>query len=291
MSRIEDDKEAQRRQAAREAERRAADLKKEQRRTDGKDGEQSRFAQTLAKKSDDPKRAATGRGTEAAQQKKSKERADAPAAGTERGEERSDFERTREGLQQSTLEKTHHEGEQQVHKRKEGAEDKLGSQRKDEEALAQKGAGGDPKGKVGKGKGAKDKGDAKGDQGKGGGGDREAGAFKVPPSILMQSPPVRQPVANQPPSSRTVAQSLIEKIVERVRVGVNRQGLPEFQIDMKADILGGVMIKLTAKKGQVRAHFKGERKVLAMIRQEEDNLREALGKKGLELEALELEEA
>ena len=87
-----------------------------------------------------------------------------------------------------------------------------------------------------------------------------------------------------------MAQRLIDQIVERVRVGVNRAGVPEFQIDMKADILGGVMIRLSCKRGHVTAEFRGARSVLKQIEYEERNLREALEKKGLVLDAIKLEE-
>lgn len=137
---------------------------------------------------------------------------------------------------------------------------------------------------------------ADGGGGKGGDGkDKDKGSelgagFRFNPALMA---PV--PVAQPKPSSgserlRAIANELAQKIVERVRVGTNAMGNAEFQIDLRNDVLKGLSIKLTAKNGKIQATFSGnDREVLKMLEGQREALKSALAGRGLTLEELKVE--
>lgn len=295
MSRIDDDIEARRRAELQKADKKANELRRElQAKSDA--GANVRFAAALETRGKAPP--PPPKAKEAPKEAPRKEGRPAPPKGNapepraakappRRESVRQEDEALGRTAGQASAEALPEEGRVVQAKRRDAEGDRRDSDHREEKAAEQRGSSRpDPHGKVGRAKAGKD--DQKGSGG--GGKDEGPAAFKVPPQIFMQPPPVRQPVGTQAPAGRTLAQGLIDKIVERVRVGVNRAGLPEFQIDMKADILGGVTIRLTCKRGRVRASFKGEKSVLAQIAEEEQALRQSLEKRGLYLDALDLEE-
>lgn len=139
---------------------------------------------------------------------------------------------------------------------------------------------------------------ADGGGGKGGGDGKDkkdgsaelAAGFRFNPALMA---PV--PVAKPKPSSgserlRAIANEIAQKIVERVRVGTNAAGNAEFQIDLRSDVLSGLSIKLTAKNGKIQAVFSGnDREVLKMLEEQRDGLKNALAGRGLTLEELRVE--
>ncbi len=133
--------------------------------------------------------------------------------------------------------------------------------------------------------------------GKGGGegkdkkdGAEAAASFRFNPALMA---PV--PVAKPKPTAgserlRAIANEIAQKIVERVRVGTNAAGNAEFQIDLRNDVLSGLSIKLTAKNGKIQAVFSGsDRDVLKMLEEQRDGLKSALAGRGLTLEELRVE--
>jgi hypothetical protein len=133
--------------------------------------------------------------------------------------------------------------------------------------------------------------------GKGGGEDGKdkkdgelAAGFRFNPALMA---PV--PVAQPKPSTgsermRAIANEIAQKIVERVRVGTNAAGNAEFQIELRGDVLSGLSIKLTAKNGKIQAVFSGkDRDVLKMIEGQREGLKNALAGKGLTLEDMRVE--
>lgn len=137
---------------------------------------------------------------------------------------------------------------------------------------------------------------ADGGGGKGGDGkDKDKGSemgagFRFNPALMA---PV--PVAQPKPTSgserlRAIANEIAQKIVERVRVGTNAAGNAEFQIDLRNDVLKGLSIKLTAKNGKIQATFSGnDREVLKMLEGQREALKSALAGRGLTLEELKVE--
>ena len=131
-----------------------------------------------------------------------------------------------------------------------------------------------------------------GQQQQGGGGQQQPGAFRLPPAALMAPPPVAVPKGQgQVSRLRQVAQEIAEKIVQAARVGTNRMGLPEFQIELKSDVLKGLKVKVSGRHGRIRALFSSrDPQVLKQLRAEADGLRQALTARGLKVDALEIEE-
>ena len=133
--------------------------------------------------------------------------------------------------------------------------------------------------------------------GKGGGdgkdkkdGAEAAASFRFNPALMA---PV--PVAKPKPTSgserlRAIANEIAQKIVERVRVGTNAAGNAEFQIDLRNDVLKGLSIKLSARNGKIHATFSGsDREVLKMLEGQRETLKTALAGRGLTLEELRVE--
>ncbi|HLL01368.1 MAG TPA: flagellar hook-length control protein FliK [Myxococcaceae bacterium] len=135
-----------------------------------------------------------------------------------------------------------------------------------------------------------------GGQGSGGNKDNKGGetaaaaGFRFNPA-LMAPVPVAKPKPNTGSEKlRAIANEIAQKIVERVRVGTNGAGAAEFQIDLRSDVLSGLSIKLSAKNGKISAVFSGsDREVLKMIEEQSEGLKSALNGRGLKLENLRFE--
>ncbi|TNE43874.1 MAG: flagellar hook-length control protein FliK [Deltaproteobacteria bacterium] len=52
--------------------------------------------------------------------------------------------------------------------------------------------------------------------------------------------------------------AMLDKIVDQARVGVNEAGAPEFQFDLKGDVLGGMKMRMSMEEGQLKAIFIAE---------------------------------
>lgn len=127
----------------------------------------------------------------------------------------------------------------------------------------------------------------------GGQGDKpDAATFRLPPAALMAPPPLAKPKETKTDSRlRELAKELAEKIVKNVRVGTNKMGLPEFQLELKSDVLKGLKVKVSGRHGRIRAHFASkDPQVIKQLRAEMNGLREALTARGLKVDALEIEE-
>ncbi|MFC1610690.1 hypothetical protein ACFL6C_07020 [Myxococcota bacterium] len=83
---------------------------------------------------------------------------------------------------------------------------------------------------------------------------------------------------------------VIQQIVERVLVGVNKEGLNEFHIEFKENVLAGSSLRLTAKDGKISAKFSThDVNVKRLLKASEGPLARAFGHKGLTLERFEVE--
>jgi hypothetical protein len=90
---------------------------------------------------------------------------------------------------------------------------------------------------------------------------------------------------------RALANEIAQKIVQNVRVGTNRAGEAEFQIDLKSSVLNGLQIKVSGRRGKITAVFSGsDAEVLKLIKQNAEGLKSALQGRGLTLAELRIEE-
>ena len=132
--------------------------------------------------------------------------------------------------------------------------------------------------------------------GKGGGDGKDKKEGELAAGLRF-NPALRAPVPVAQPKStagserlRAIANEIAQKIVERVRVGTNAAGNSEFQIDLRGDVLGGMSIKVSAKNGKISAVFSGkDRETLKMLEGQRDGLKNALAGRGLTLESLKVE--
>jgi flagellar hook-length control protein FliK len=135
--------------------------------------------------------------------------------------------------------------------------------------------------------------------GKGSGGDGKdkkdgapelAAGFRFNPALMAPVPVAKPKPGAGSERLRAIANEIAQKIVERVRVGTNAAGNAEFQIDLRNDVLSGLSIKLTAKNGKIQAVFSGSnRDVLKMLEEQREGLKSALAGRGLTLEDMRVE--
>lgn len=147
-----------------------------------------------------------------------------------------------------------------------------------------------------RGKGAiKADADGGGKQGGGDGKDKKDGAelaagFRFNPALMAPVPVAKPTHSAASERMRALANEIAQKIVERIRVGTNAAGHAEFQIELRGDVLSGLSIKLSAKNGKIQAVFSGkDREILKMLEQQRDGLKTALAGKGLTLETMRVE--
>ena len=149
---------------------------------------------------------------------------------------------------------------------------------------------------AGRGKGAvRADADGGGKQGGGDGKEEKKGAelaagFRFNPALMAPVPVAQPKPAAGSERMRALANEIAQKIVERIRVGTNAAGHAEFQIELRGDVLSGLSIKLSAKNGKIQAVFSGkDREVLKMLEQQREGLKNALAGKGLTLETMRVE--
>jgi flagellar hook-length control protein FliK len=117
-----------------------------------------------------------------------------------------------------------------------------------------------------------------------------AAGFRFNPALMAPVPVAKPKPGAGSERLRAIANEIAQKIVERVRVGTNAAGNAEFQIDLRGDVLSGLSIKLTAKNGKIQAVFSGSnRDVLKMLEEQRDGLKSALAGRGLTLEDMRVE--
>jgi len=117
-----------------------------------------------------------------------------------------------------------------------------------------------------------------------------AAGFRFNPALMAPVPVAKPKPTTGSERLRAIANEIAQKIVERVRVGTNAMGNAEFQIDLRGDVLSGLSIKLTAKNGKIQAVFSGkDREVLKMLEEQREGLKSALAGRGLTLEDMRVE--
>ncbi|HEY8207096.1 MAG TPA: flagellar hook-length control protein FliK [Myxococcaceae bacterium] len=137
-------------------------------------------------------------------------------------------------------------------------------------------------------------GGASGGKDQGSGGDQGAAAaqgFKLNPALMAPVAVAQPRTGVMSEKLRALANEIAQKIVQNVRVGTNRAGEAEFQIDLKSSVLNGLQIKVSSKHGKITAVFSGkDTEVLKLIKQNADGLKSALQGRGLTLADLRIEE-
>ena len=118
-----------------------------------------------------------------------------------------------------------------------------------------------------------------------------AAAFRFSPALLAPIPVAKKNQTRPSEQLRALAAEIAQRIVERVYIGTNGAGMPEFQIDLRSNVLKGLSITISSARGIIRASFMGtDREVLRLLRSHSEGLKVALGNRGLVLGELRIEE-
>lgn len=131
----------------------------------------------------------------------------------------------------------------------------------------------------------------------GGGNSAGGGGDSDQPQDNAQAAIAATAQANDPQQTTTIGantpklpEALLQEIVKRVLVGCDTEGLSQFHIEFKNDILGGVRLEISADGGKIKAKFVTEDKnVGRLLKASEGQLSRAFGHKGLQLDKLEVE--
>ena len=88
-----------------------------------------------------------------------------------------------------------------------------------------------------------------------------------------------------------IPEQALQEIIKRVLVVVDTEGMSQFFIEFKQDVLGGVRLEVSADNGKIKAKFISEdSNVRRLLKASEGQLARAFGYKGLSLEKLEVAE-
>ena len=136
------------------------------------------------------------------------------------------------------------------------------------------------------------------DRGKGqgsdtGGKESGAGGDKMPgegtPMTQAQAQQVSTAQKTDGAAGARLPTEVLQSIVDKCFVGMNKQGLSEFHIQFKDDVLAGSSLRISAKDGKVSATFTTTNaNVKRLIQSSEGELARAFGNKGMSLERLEV---
>lgn len=84
-----------------------------------------------------------------------------------------------------------------------------------------------------------------------------------------------------------LSQQVINKIVQFVRIGLNRKGEKEIQLDLSEKIFRGLKLRVIARGGKVGVLFRtADSKGKAAFEKNTDAIRDALAKKGIEVDEI-----
>ncbi|MCL2012567.1 MAG: hypothetical protein FWG75_07270 [Cystobacterineae bacterium] len=110
------------------------------------------------------------------------------------------------------------------------------------------------------------------------------------PALMEPAPLVRPKPTGDSERLRRIASEIAQKIVERVRVGTNKAGNAEFQIDFRSDVLSGLSMRVSSSGGKISVVFSGsDKNALKVVEEQSDALHTALDVRGLTLTHLKFE--
>ncbi len=96
--------------------------------------------------------------------------------------------------------------------------------------------------------------------------------------------------AQTPTIDRQQMQRLVNLLVQSIRVGKNAVGADELSLVFQAAVFQGLRLRLQSKNGRVSIHFSGQSKdVRKLFLQERGRIREALERKGIRVDTIEVE--
>ena len=105
-------------------------------------------------------------------------------------------------------------------------------------------------------------------------------------AALKGAPAAQINAANQP----QIPENILQEIVNRVFVGASTEGLTQFHVEFKQEILGGLRLEISAKDGKISAKFiTSDKNIGRLLKASEGQLSRAFGHKGMSLERLDVE--
>ena len=106
------------------------------------------------------------------------------------------------------------------------------------------------------------------------------------PAALKDGASAPVNAANQP----KIPENILQEIVNRVFVGASTEGLTQFHVEFKEEILGGLRLEISAKDGKISAKFiTSDKNIGRLLKASEGQLSRAFGYKGMSLERLDVE--
>ena len=89
------------------------------------------------------------------------------------------------------------------------------------------------------------------------------------------------------PQPQKLPQEILDKLVRYVRVGLNREGDKEVQLDLHENVFRGLRLLLSRKNGKVRVHFvTADGASRALFSRNAAAIRESLSAKGIAVESI-----
>jgi len=115
-------------------------------------------------------------------------------------------------------------------------------------------------------------------------------AFQVGGNPAMQKPMgISQAPQTVQINGSKIPIEMMDKIMDHARLGVNSTGAPEFQFQLKGDVLGGMKMRMSMEDGQLKAIFVAENPdVRKFIDGNLQDLRKALEDRGIHIKDLEI---
>jgi len=89
------------------------------------------------------------------------------------------------------------------------------------------------------------------------------------------------------PQSPALTQHVLNKLVQFVRVGINREGEKEIQVELSERIFRGLKLRVIARGGRVAVHLRtSDPKGKKAFEDNEEAIRDALSKKGIDVDEI-----
>ncbi|MFA5811909.1 MAG: hypothetical protein WC956_06225, partial [bacterium] len=114
----------------------------------------------------------------------------------------------------------------------------------------------------------------------------KAGARSVPIDLQSKFASRLAQAARGPDAAQQAAltQQALQKLVQYVRIGINRAGEKEIQVDLHEKIFRGLKLRVTSKGGKIGVHFKtADIRGREVFEKNSDAIKRALAAKGIEV--------
>ncbi|HPW45441.1 MAG TPA: flagellar hook-length control protein FliK [bacterium] len=95
--------------------------------------------------------------------------------------------------------------------------------------------------------------------------------------------------ADDPSKNPAMSQQVLNKIVQYVKIGINKQGEKEIQVDLHERIFRGLKLRVIARGGKVAVRFAStDPKSREVLEKNRDGIQKALKDKGIDVEDIEI---